>query len=236
LDSSTLPLFHRAYSVYTDSDGYFDISVSPLSKLWGFRDKFYNVPSEKEIAAALDSVGMDKIKIREDKILLPQGMALDWGGIAKGFGIDRAALLLIENGYPRGFINAGGDLFCWGKNPDGLDWKIGIKHPREQGFYGILSLSGLAAATTGDYQRYFIRNGKRYHHVFDPKTGYPARGKQSVTVVGPETMLCDALATTLFVHPRPESVLSRYPEYGAFIIKENGSLLSLGKKISFIKN
>jgi thiamine biosynthesis lipoprotein len=228
-------LFRRAYEVYLHSQGYFDISVSPLSELWGFRDKFYRIPSEEEILRILPAVGMEKIIVKEDQVLLPPGMALDWGGIAKGFGIDKAARSIIELGYSRGFINAGGDLFCWGRNPDDQNWRIGIKHPRRGGFIGIISISGLAAATTGDYQRFFIRNDTRYHHVFDPKTGYPARGKQSVTVVGPETLLCDALATALFVHPCPESVLDHYTDYGAFIIMENGLLKTVGKEIPFTK-
>ena len=154
---------------------------------------------------------------------------MDWGGIAKGYGIDLAAQRLIESGITKGFINAGGDLYCWGENPAKASWKIGIKHPRKEGFIGVLEIRDLGAATAGDYQRFFIKDGIRYHHIFNPKTGYPAQGKQSVTVVGPESLLCDALSTALFVTSHPEALLQKYPEYGAVIVDSSGAVSILGK-------
>lgn len=172
---------------------------------------------------------MNKIKEDNGALVLLPGMKLDWGGIAKGCAIDLASRALIEMGISRGFINAGGDLYCWGKNPDGQDWNIGIQHPRSKGYLGILSITQLGAATTGDYQRFFIKDGARYHHVFDPRTGYPASGKQSVTVCGPETLLCDALSTALFVSKNPEIIMDKYPEYGAIIIDSEGDISFVGK-------
>jgi thiamine biosynthesis lipoprotein len=176
---------------------------------------------------------MDKIHVLEGRLVLAQGSRLDWGGIAKGYGIDHVCSALIEMGIAKGFVNAGGDLCCWGTNPKDLPWKIGIKHPRKSGFSGVLSISDEAAATTGDYQRYFVEKGVRYHHVFDPHSGFPARGKQSVTVVGPEAALCDALSTALFVSTQAQKILCLYPQYGAVLIDADGSLSSLGKPISF---
>ena len=103
----------------------------------------------------------------------------------------------------------------------------------EEGFLGVLSLSDVGVATTGDYQRYFIENGIRYHHVFDPKTGFPARGKQSVSVVGPEAYLCDALATALFVSKTPAGILKKYPLYGAILVNEHGEISFLGRSFPF---
>lgn len=222
-------LFRQSYEVYRHSGGSFDISIAPLSRLWGFRSRDYRVPGEEDIRQTLNRVGLDRIDIARDHLVIPEGMELDWGGIAKGFGIDRAVSRLNERHVSHGFINAGGDLFCWGKNPEGKDWRIGIQHPRHGGFLGVLTISGLGAATTGDYQRFFIEDGKRYHHVFNPKTGYPAEGKQSVTVVGPKTMICDALSTALFVSSNPEKILANYPEYGAVIVNDKGSITTLGK-------
>lgn len=226
-----LDLFETARKIYFDSGGSFDISIAPLSFLWGFHNPPYRHPSHAEILASLELVGLNKIEIREHKLALPTGMSLDWGGIAKGFGVDLASKICKEHYISHGFINAGGDLFCWGNNPQGHLWKVGIKHPREEGFLGILSISETGAATTGDYQRYFIRDGIRYHHVLDPKTGYPARSKQSVTVLGPETVICDALSTALFVSAEPEQIMLNYKDYSAIIIDSSGKLLFLGKKI-----
>jgi len=224
-----LDLFDKAFRVYQDSNGFFDITVAPLSRLWGFIDKKYHLPPPKEIKKTLRIVGMDKIKKDKGRLALLPDMELDWGGIAKGLGIDLAAEALKEIGISRAFINSGGDLFCWGRNPSNHSWKIGITHPRKKGYLGVLSLSELGVATTGDYQRCFETDNVRYHHVFDPHTGYPSRNKQSVTVIGPQTLYCDALSTALFASPHPQKIIREYPEYGAIIVDSEGNIHTVGK-------
>jgi thiamine biosynthesis lipoprotein len=223
-------LYRKALSLYQASHGDFDITVAPLSSLWGFFDGNHRIPESHLIQNTLKFIGMEKIRDQKTFLDLPEGMALDWGGIAKGYGIDLAAQSLIESGITKGFINAGGDMYCWGENPEGTSWKIGIQHPRKEGFIGVLEIQNLSAATAGDYQRFFIKDGIRYHHIFNPKTGYPAKGKQSVTVVGPETLFCDALSTALFVTLYPEELLQKYPEYGAVIVNSEGAVSILGKE------
>lgn len=234
----TRTLFQKAWAVWENSQGCFDITVAPLADLWGFRAHKPEVPPLESIQEVMSQIGMEKIKLpppatQEEDFRIPDKMGLDWGGIAKGYGIDLTAHALINKGFQRGFINAGGDLYCWGSNPDHKAWQIGIKHPRQEGFLGVLSLSDTGVATTGDYQRYFVENGIRYHHIFDPKTGFPARGKQSITVIGPETCLCDALATALFVSKTPEEILKLYPSYGAILVNEEGEIYFLGKSFPF---
>jgi thiamine biosynthesis lipoprotein len=224
-----LALYKTAQRLHADSGGYFDISVCPLTRLWGFSTKSYRLPTPEEITAALLFVRQDAILEEPGSLVLEPGMCLDWGGLAKGWGVDLASSALRALGISRGFINAGGDLYCWGKNPSASTWRVGIKHPRRQGYLGILSVSDAGVATSGDYQRYFEKDGIRYHHIFDPRTGYPARGKQSVTVVGPETVLCDGLSTALFCSPTPEEILKRYPDYSAIMVDDSGHLRILGK-------
>lgn len=226
-------LFKLARKIYDDSGGAFDLTVGILAELWGFRSKAYYLPRPEEINQALRFVGLEKIQQDNGKLFVPEGVLLDWGGIAKGWAVDQATKALQAAGIKRGFINAGGDLFCWGTNPDNRDWRVGIKHPRQPGFLGVLEIRNLAAATSGDYQRYFIVNGVRYHHIFDPKTGWPARGKQSVTVIGPKTAVCDGLATAIFVLRNNEGLLKLYPDYGAIIVSEAGEILFAGKKFPF---
>jgi thiamine biosynthesis lipoprotein len=228
-----MSLYRRALDVYHASDGYFDITVAPLSKIWGFRDGSHRVPTLDEIHEVLNSIGMDRIGVKKGMLSLDPGMELDWGGIAKGFGIDLASQALIRMGVKNGFVNAGGDLYCWGTNPEKKSWKVGIKHPRQRGFLGVLFLTQIGLATTGDYQRYFIKEGLRYHHVFNPKSGYPSKGKQSVTVIGPETLLCDALSTALFVAPQPKDILKKFPDYGAVLVESNGKITLMGKSFTF---
>jgi thiamine biosynthesis lipoprotein len=229
-----LSLYKKAYAVYQNSEGKFDISVGALSRAWGFHDHSFRIPTTEDLDRVKSTIGMDKIRIHEGHLVLSPGTRLDWGGIAKGHGIDLASSALIKMRIERGFVNAGGDLYCWGTNPKGLPWKIGIKHPRKAGFSGVLSISDEGAATTGDYQRYFVEEGTRYHHVFDPQSGFPARGKQSVTVVGPEAALCDALSTALFVSAQPKAILDLYPQYSAVLLDTEGKTTFLGKAVSFM--
>ncbi len=168
-----LSLYQKASAVYQASEGKFDISVGALSRVWGFHDQSFRIPTVEDLDRAKNTIGMDKIHAREGRLVLAHGAQLDWGAIAKGYGIDRVYSALIEMGIAKGFVNAGGDLYCWGTNPKDLPWKIGIKHPRKSGFSGVLSISDEAAATTGDYQRYFVEKGTRYHHVLDPHSGFP---------------------------------------------------------------
>ncbi len=230
-----LELFRTAYQIHQLSGGGFDITVAPLSELWGFRSGKYVIPSQDRIQRCLEHTGMDKIEIKNETLIIPEKMTLDWGGIAKGWGIDLAYRECKRMNIPAGFINAGGDLYCWGRNPEQRNWQIGVTHPRKKGFLGILSISNAGAATTGDYQRYFSSGGKRYHHIFNPSTGRPARGKQSVTVIGPSTVICDGLSTALFISGEPEKILDHYPEYGSILVMENGELMKLGHPYSFRK-
>jgi len=223
-------LLKESLEIHKNTGGSFDLTIEPLKKAWGFLNGDHRIPTKEEIDNVMKNVGMERIRINKGEIFIPDQVELDWGGIAKGFGVDLASKKLMEMNVKRGFINAGGDIFCWGENPDGEEWKIGIQHPRKKGFLGILSLSDLGAATSGDYQRFFIKDGIRYHHIFNPETGYPARGKQSVTVMGPKVYLCDALSTALFVSKNPKKVLNNYPDYGAILVDEKGRITFCGKK------
>lgn len=232
-DPLVLDLYQKALRVNRDSAGCFDITVGPLTELWGFPSRSCRVPRPEEVEAVLPLVGMGKISFGEKALVLQPGMKLDWGGIAKGKGVDLAARALSSLGIKRGFINAGGDLYCWGTNPDRQDWRVGIKNPRQRGYLGVLFITDTGVATSGDYQRYFEKEGRRYHHIFDPATGYPAQGKRSVTVIGPEAVLCDALSTALFVSSEPETIIRKYPDYGAIIVDDQGTVAAIGKSFPF---
>lgn len=226
-------LMKESFKINKNTDGCFDITVGPLKEAWGFLNGPHKIPSPEEINQLKKRIGMKNIRKDKNRFIIPDQFKLDWGAIAKGYGVDLASKALADMNIKKGFLNAGGDIFCWGKNPDKQDWKIAIQHPRENGFLGILSITELGAATSGDYQRFFIQDGMRYHHIFDPLTGYPATGKQSVTVIGPKVFLCDALSTAVFVSKEPENILRKYPEYGAIIVNQNGEIIFLGKNFQF---
>ncbi|MDP4108828.1 MAG: FAD:protein FMN transferase [Bacillota bacterium] len=186
--------------------GAFDITVGPLMDLWDFGKEKNSPPSEAEIKKALIKCGYGKVILNKNNktvFLTQPGMALDLGGIAKGYATDRAASVLRKSGIRSGIINAGGNIFVIGGRPDGQKFMVGVQNPREQGsVIAVLPLSDKAAVSSGDYQRYYIYEGVRYCHILDPKTGYPAKGVTETTVIGGSAEICDILSTSLFVMGR----------------------------------
>jgi thiamine biosynthesis lipoprotein len=191
----------NATTVAYETDGAFDITTGPLVKAWSFHDAGH-VPSDESIQAALKKVGYEKLHVAPgspEARLTEEGMLVDLSGIAKGYAADRGLETLLREGISNGLVNAGGDVALIGRGITGEGWRIGLKHPREEGFYLKLLLDGGAAATSGDYERFFIEGEVRYHHILDPRTGYPARPCVSVTVLAENAITADAYATGLFV-------------------------------------
>jgi thiamine biosynthesis lipoprotein len=228
----TLALLGEALRYARLSGGAFDPTVAPLLDRWGFLGQQYRLPSPPEIEAALRLVDYNLVGLdtgRGTVFLANAGMAVDLGGIAKGYIVDRGMEVLKEAGVRNAFINAGGDIGLIGSRPNGTPWRIGIKHPRlDQKYAGILSLSGsLAVVTSGDYERVFEHEGRRYHHILDPETGYPAASLASVTVVAPTATEADALSTTLFVigPERGMALVESLPHVEAVLITPGMELL-----------
>lgn len=207
-------LIARAKEYRDATNGAFDITIAPVMDAWGFTGDQFRVPEQSELNELLKHVNSDEIQIQEEpsySVTLGEGQAIDLGGIAKGYTSDLVEQTFRANGIESGKISLGGNVFVLGGKPDGSDWRVGIKDPRnESGLAAILSLRDAYAITSGGYERYFEENGKTYHHIIDPSTGYPAdSGLLSVTVVaadnGPDWAgagngaMCDAFSTALFV-------------------------------------
>ncbi len=200
--SELFELLNASMEFNRASGGAFDITVGPLTELWGF-DRGGVVPPEAAVQSALRSVGSAGLSLdpeRHEVGFMEPGMKLDFGGIGKGYAADLAAVRLQEMGIENAIIDAGGDLKLLGSRPGKDHWKIGIRHPREAARLLLsLELKDTAVVTSGDYERFFMEGGVRYHHILDPRTGYPARGSQSVTVIYPAARDADAYATAAFV-------------------------------------
>ena len=183
------------------SNGAFDITIAPLMDLWGFTDKEFRVPEIREIKNTLKLIGSEKLVLNESESVIElnfPGMKIDLGGIAKGYAFDCAVKKLKEN-FITSCLISGGQVYALGSN-SGKPWKIGIKDPRAQGPAGEIELRDQSVATSGDYQQYFTVNGKRFSHIMDPRTGYPAEsGVISATVVASDGLTADALSTAVFV-------------------------------------
>lgn len=196
----TLALLRRALALNRSTDGAFDPTLGEIKRLWGIEAEAPRVPGNAELAAAMQQCGVDKLRIDGERVvkLAPQ-LAIDLGGIAKGYAVDRAADILRQAGISHASINAGGDLLLIGDRK-GRPWHIGIQHPRRTNeVLAVVSAADEAVVTSGDYERFFEVDGIRYHHLFDPTTGRPSRLSQSVTVVAANAETADALATAAFV-------------------------------------
>ena len=193
-DDETLALLDYADHLHQSSAGLFDITSGVLRRAWDFRTG--RLPDDPAVLQQLCSlVGWQRVERDGDAIRLPQaGMELDFGGFGKEYAADRAAVVLHAAGARHGYVNLGGDLHALGPQPDGRPWMIGIQHPRRPGeVVAEFALSQGGLATSGDYERFFERDGRRYCHVLDPRSGWPVSHWQSVSVAAP---LCIAAGST----------------------------------------
>lgn len=207
-----------------ETGGAFDVTVAPVVAAWGFAGgDGYRVPSQEELDRLLDLVDGFAIRGNGQTVSLGPGQSIDLGGIAKGYAADKIVEIFQEYEVPRGLAQLGGNVLAWGDRPDGTSWRVGIQDPAKpedkNAFAGVLELTDAFAVTSGGYQRYFEENGKRYHHIIDPATGYPAdSGLTSVTLVTdcgvsetgayPGTM-CDAFSTALFIMGEEQALAFR---------------------------
>ncbi len=184
--------------------GMFDLTVLPIKELWGFGEKERRkvIPSGKSISEILPYVNYKKVTINNKSRTVDfdnDAIFVDVGGIAKGFSLREVARILDTLGYADYLIVAGGDIIGKGRRPDGKPWKLGVKHPRrDDGLLGAFRLDTGSVVTSGDYERFWIKNGKRYHHIFNPKTGYPCTRNQSLTIWCLDPVIADVLSTGLF--------------------------------------
>lgn len=205
ISKETLRLLKTAKNFSAFTAGAFDITIRPLVTLWGINQKPQFIPEQQEISSALSLVNSDDLQLDEANgtaYLKKAGQAVDLGGIAKGYAADEAKRLLEESGVKSALINLGGNILTIGSRPDGTPWKIGVQNPAalRGEFLGMLSVQGQTVVTSGSNERFFVKDGVRYHHILDPHTGMPARsGLLSVTVVGADSMTADALSTAAFV-------------------------------------
>jgi thiamine biosynthesis lipoprotein len=209
------------------SGGTFDITFHALSDLWGFwtdAEHEPKLPDPKVVAKQKKLVDYRKVKLdaATHMVTLPAGTKIDLGGIAKGYAVGEAAKVLQKAGVTSFLVQAGGDLYGAGKKPDGSPWITGIQDPRgpRGQFFATIELGDHAFSTAGDYEHFFILDGKRYHHIIDPRTGYPATACRSVTVWAGDAFTADAVDDAVFILG-PEKglkMVESLPDVGAVIV------------------
>lgn len=201
-DEETMALLVYADAVHAGSGGRFDITSGVLRKAWDFR--LGTLPSAQQLESLLPLVGWQHVRRDAAGVMLARaGMELDFGGFGKEYAVDRAAEILTAQGVAHGYVNLGGDMRFLGPQPDGAGWSIGIQHPRNpQATIASLPFSRGALATSGDYERFFEVDGRRYCHILDPRSGMPVSYWRSVSVVSPMAIAAGSCSTTAMLLER----------------------------------
>lgn len=241
VSDETLELIKFAKKKSAQTGDAFDISIYPIVELWGFPTQKYKVPSEEEIQNLLKYVGSQKIKIDEktNTVTLEKNMKIDLGGIAKGYTSQRIAKIYKKDGVKSGVISLGGNVQAIGKKTDGSRWKVGIQSPDDtESMIGGYEAADEAVITSGAYERYFEKNGKRYHHIIDPATGKPSeKDLKSVTIISKNGTLSDTMSTTLFVMGKDKAISywkKHNNEFNMILVDKNDKIyISQGIKDHF---
>jgi thiamine biosynthesis lipoprotein len=217
----TFDIISKAVFASEKTKGAFDITMGPVIALWDF----YNavLPDAASVREKLKLTGYTNIILNKEKstvFLKKKGIEINLGGIIKGYAADRAVEILKKHGIKSGIVAIAGDIKAFGTRPNGKPWRAGIQNPRPAAhastsdeIIAVVNLSDMAISTSGDYARFFIKDGKRYHHLLNPKTGYPAYECQSVTIIAEEAAYADAFATGIFILG---------PQKGLEVLKELG--------------
>ena len=225
-------VFSLAMDISKETDGAFDITVAPLVNAWGFGFKNGSQPSRHQVDSLLQLVGYEKVSMVDGKVKKQDPrMMLDCSAIAKGFGVDAVARMLRDRGVQNFMVEIGGEVVTCGVNAQRLPWRVGVVKPSEDSLsvghelQSILNVTDKAMATSGNYRNFYYKDGRRYAHTIDPKTGYPVQHSLlSATVLASSCTVADAYATSFMVMglDRAQQLLERHPELMAYLIYDSG--------------
>lgn len=235
VDAELLELTAQAVKMSELTNGAFDISFAAMEKIWKFDGSIMEMPAPEVVAKAREKVGYRNILINKDSstifLKLP-GMKIGFGALGEGYAADRCRDIMLAHGVKAGLINATGDICTWGERPDGKPWKIGIRHPFKSGqILDVLKVHG-AVTTSGSYEKYTMIDGKRYSHIINPATGYPATGLTSVTVLGSSAETANACSTSMMVLGKEKglALLKQFKGYSCIMVTDKGRIIKYGRQ------
>ncbi len=238
IDTSLAKMIAASLMISELTDGCFDITIGRAKELWQFDAEQPEIPDMKSVKKILPFVNYKLIRLRGNKIkFLKRGVKIDLGAIAKGYAVDEAMQVLQQHGIRDALVNAGGNLRAICSDLTRGKRKIWIKHPRQpEAFFANFPMDDGSVATSGDYERYFIKDSLRYHHILNPKTGYPVRACVSVTIQAANAMLADALGTAVFVLGPEQGMIfvNSLPRVKCLILVEKNNQLSWNVSNGFI--
>jgi len=231
VDREVFELTQRAIKLSEITKGGFDISFAAMDRIWKFDGSMTEMPSAEAIKKSVEKVGYRNIildSVQSTIFLKIKGMKIGFGALGEGYATDKCRAMMIAQGINAGIINGSGDMSTWGKQPNGSPWKIGITNPfKPERLLGVVSLEQEAVTTSGSYEKFVVFNGKRYSHIINPATGYPATGLCSVTIFGPNAENANGLSTSIMVLGEKDGLilLSKFPKYSCLMITDKGKVL-----------
>lgn len=215
------------------TEGKFDLTIGAVSRLWNIGEENERIPTEEEIRNALKTVGTDKVQAQGYTLRVDEGTLVDFGAIGKGFACDLIYNYLLNTDINGAVVSVGGSIVAYGDyNKKGDNWRIAVSHPRDDKKYlGVISLDEGFVSTSGDYERYFEKDGKRYHHILDATTGYPSEsGLISVTVVAESGVMSDALSTACLLAGEKKAIeILEGAGASAILVDENLNITTVGE-------
>jgi len=233
VDREVFDLVRRSLRISEITDGAFDITYGSVDKrLWNFDRSMTALPDQATARSMVKLINFRNVILDDDKctvMLKEKGMRIGFGGIGKGYAAEMARALLIKEGVESGIVNASGDLTSWGTQADGKPWTIGIADPGNAHLpFAYMNVTGLAVATSGNYEKYVTINGKKYSHTINPKTGLPVTGIKSVTIICPNAEIADAMATpvTIMGIKAGINLVNQINHMGCVIIDDNNRIYS----------
>lgn len=242
VSDDTVEIMQKSIEYSKFSDGLFDVTAGPLIELWSIGTSNEKIPNEEEITKTLELIDYNDIliNVNENKIMFKkEKMFADFGAIAKGYIADKTADKIKELGVNNAIVDLGGNVLLIGSKPNGSNFRIGIQNPDEArgGYLGILSVSDLSIVTSGDYERYFIQDGIKYHHILDPYTGFPSKNNlKSVSIITKKSFDGDALSTTILLmglEKGLEKINQLNDVEAIFVTKDNKIYITNGIKDKF---
>ncbi|OXG09029.1 thiamine biosynthesis lipoprotein [Flavobacterium araucananum] len=231
VDREVLELTQRAIQFSEATKGGFDVSFAAMDRIWKFDGSMTEMPSAEAIKKSVEKVGYKNIvldTVQSTIFLKLKGMKIGFGALGEGYATDKCRNMMLAKGIKAGIVNGSGDMTAWGKQPNGKDWNIGMTNPfHPDTLFAVVPLNNGAVTTSGSYEKFVIFNGKRYSHIINPATGYPATGLCSVSVFGPNAETANGLSTSLMVLGQTQGLLllKKYPEYSCVMITDNGKLV-----------
>jgi thiamine biosynthesis lipoprotein len=234
VDREVFELTERALELSRLTRGAFDISFAAMDRIWKFDGTMTRMPSATAIRKSVEKVGYRHIVLDRENMtifLKKEGMKIGFGALGEGYATDRCRDMMLKKGIKAGIVNGSGDMSAWGKQPDGSDWVIGINDPKQSGeLFAIVPLRQGAVVTSGSYEKFVVFNGKRYAHIINPATGYPATGLTSVTVFGPSAEKANGFSTSLMVMGKQAGLrlINQFPEFSCLMIADDGQVYTSG--------